>query len=472
MCKTGRRAHCRSHRHRRERRSGRRRNGGARRKTSFLMHARGIEHHSHGVQNVLGAINIVLASGRIGREGCGYATITGQGNGRAGASTARNATNFPARATSATPSIAPTSPRCGASTPDEHARPRRRRLRNVPQDRSGRDPRAARASVSIPWSRCRTTTSSRRMLEKLEFYVAIDFFLNDTARYADIVLPGSLQEEDEGIVTTAEGRVIKINKAIDLPRRGARRTGGSFRTSPQRAGAGARIHVSRLRAKFSTSCAWRRKGGIADYSGITYEKIERQYGRVLALPAAKIIPARRGCSSRVRGIRSRKGTGRFIFPTAKRDSTWRRTRRPPKRIDAEYPMMLTTGRVVSQFLSGTQTRRIGPLVDQYPEPRVEMHPQLAEQTGHRRRRLGRQSNRGAAIARSAHGGQDDSSRHGFHSLPLGRRQERQPADNFGAGSDLEDSRVQSVRVRIRRRPWRRITPSLEPRNRRVCDAGF
>jgi ferredoxin len=53
-------------------------------KTSFLMHARGIEHSSHGVQNVLGAINIALASGRIGRENCGYATITGQGNGQGG----------------------------------------------------------------------------------------------------------------------------------------------------------------------------------------------------------------------------------------------------------------------------------------------------------------------------------------------------------------------------------------------------
>jgi assimilatory nitrate reductase catalytic subunit len=57
----------------------------------------------------------------------------------------------------------------------------------------------------------------RAQLEKLEFYVAIDFFLNETARYADIVLPGSLHEEDEGTVTTAEGRVIKINKAVDCP---------------------------------------------------------------------------------------------------------------------------------------------------------------------------------------------------------------------------------------------------------------
>jgi assimilatory nitrate reductase catalytic subunit len=53
-------------------------------RSSFLLHARGIEHHIHGVQNVLGAINIVLASGRIGRENCGYATITGQGNGQGG----------------------------------------------------------------------------------------------------------------------------------------------------------------------------------------------------------------------------------------------------------------------------------------------------------------------------------------------------------------------------------------------------
>ena len=47
----------------------------------------------------------------------------------------------------------------------------------------------------------------------------------------------------------------------------------------------------------------------------------------------------------------------------------------------EYPIYLTTGRVVSQFLSGTQTRRIGPLVKQYAEPRIEMHPRLAAKLG-------------------------------------------------------------------------------------------
>ncbi|MEO8163098.1 MAG: molybdopterin dinucleotide binding domain-containing protein, partial [Ilumatobacteraceae bacterium] len=50
-------------------------------------------------------------------------------------------------------------------------------------------------------------------------------------------------------------------------------------------------------------------------------------------------------------------------------------------VDDEYPIWLTTGRVVSQYLSGTQTRRIADLVSQYPEPLCEMHPQLAERLG-------------------------------------------------------------------------------------------
>nr|WP_305069671.1 molybdopterin oxidoreductase family protein [Flavobacterium covae] len=51
---------------------------------------------------------------------------------------------------------------------------------------------------------------------------------------------------------------------------------------------------------------------------------------------------------------------------------------PSEVTNDEYPVTLTTGRVVSQYLSGTQTRRIGKLVDQYPEPLVEIHPELAQ----------------------------------------------------------------------------------------------
>ena len=56
-------------------------------------------------------------------------------------------------------------------------------------------------------------------------------------------------------------------------------------------------------------------------------------------------------------------------------------RAPQDDAGGEFPLFLTTGRVVSQFLSGTQTRRIGPLVDQYPEPLIEIHPRLAVKYG-------------------------------------------------------------------------------------------
>src|SRR6185369_7017333 len=115
-----------------------------------------------------------------------------------------------------------------------------------------------------------------KALNKLEFYVAIDFFLNDTAQHADIVLPGSLQEEDEGTVTQIEGRVIKINKAIECP--GEARQ--DWRIIQDLAAALGRPHgfkftepreiFDELRAASS--------GGVADYAGVTYEKIERQYG--------------------------------------------------------------------------------------------------------------------------------------------------------------------------------------------------
>src|SRR5206468_7926599 len=50
-------------------------------------------------------------------------------------------------------------------------------------------------------------------------------------------------------------------------------------------------------------------------------------------------------------------------------------------VDKEFPIYLTTGRVISQYLSGTQTRRIGGLVDINPEPKIEIHPRLAQQFG-------------------------------------------------------------------------------------------
>ena len=344
------------------------RDGGGRRRPASCCTRAASSTTSHGVQNVLGAINLVLASGRIGRPKLRLRTITGQANGQGGREHGQKCDQLPGGRDIENPEHRAYIAGVWGIDRAELPRPGVDCLRDLPQDRHAARSRACCRSASTRWSRCRTTTSSRAVLEKLEFYVAIDFFLNETARHADIVLPGSLQEEDEGTVTQVEGRVIKINKAVDCPaRRG--RTGGSSRTSPQALGRPHGLHVRRARARSSTSCA-SPAGRRRRLLGHHLREDRAADRRVLAVSRAGRRPidtrARRGCSSRARRTRSRRAPGRSTSPTARRASTSPTTGRRPRTSTTSIPIILTTGRVVSQFLSGTQTRRIGPLVDQYP----------------------------------------------------------------------------------------------------------
>jgi assimilatory nitrate reductase catalytic subunit len=354
-------------------------------KTSFLFHARGIEHHSNGVQNALGTINLVLATGRIGKPKSGYGTITGQANGQGGREHGQKCDQLPGWRDISNP---------------EH----RRHIAGIwgidEKDLPGPgvdayelfrkiDAGEIKGLLSIcfnPKVSLPDNSFITRALEKLEFYVSIDFFLNETARHADIVLPGSLQEEDEGTVTQVEGRVIKINKAVDSP--GDARQ--DWRIVQDIAVALGRAHGFTFTTPREIFDELRRasKGGVADYSGITYEKIEAQMG--VFWPCYSEDPQtgqpvdHRGTPRLFeRGTYNpvAKGAGPFYFPDGRARFNVAEYRPAVDDVSDDYPLFLTTGRVVSHFLSGTQTRRIGPLVHQYPEPRIELHPRLAQKLG-------------------------------------------------------------------------------------------
>ena len=421
-------------------------------KSSFLFHARGIEHHSNGVQNALGTINLVLASGRIGKPNSGYGTIVGQANGQGGREHGQKCDQLPGWRDIANPEhrayIAavweidePDLPGPGV---DAYEMFRKIDAGEI----KGLIAICFNPKVSLPDNQFVT-----RALEKLEFFVAIDFFLNDTARHADIVLPGSLQEEDEGTVTQVEGRVIKINKAVECPGRGARRTGGSSRISRARSVGPHGFTFGSPREIFE-ELRVASKGGVADYSGITYEKIEAQMG--VFWPCYSHDPKTGAATPDHPGTPRlfepgsynpvAKGAGPFYFPDGKARFNVAEYRPAVDDASEDYPMFLTTGRVVSQFLSGTQTRRIGPLVEQYPEPRIELHPRLADEARHRRRRLGDLRDPARRDHGARAGRDDDPARHGVHPVPLARRQEREPADHRRAGSDQQDPAVQGVRL--------------------------
>ena len=337
------------------------------RKRSVLLHARGIEHHTKGVENCLSAINLCLATGKIGRKGSGYSTITGQGNGQGGREHGQRCNQLPSGRDIDNP---------------EHRRVVAERWEVQEESIPGAGYASTemveailRGEIKALFSICFNPLVSlpdaektRAALEQLEFFACTDFFMSETARHADVVLAGSMHEEDEGTVTTAEGRVVRIRKAVEPP--GLAREDWRIITDVAR-----RIGPA---DKFPYACAedivreLRRvsRGGICDYYGITWDKIEKQHGVFWPCPDVDHPGTPRPFEG-----------GRFYHPDGKARFHAVEYRPPAEDVDAEYPVILTTGRVVSQYLSGAQTRRIGPLLEQYPEPLVEMHPRMAGPMG-------------------------------------------------------------------------------------------
>jgi assimilatory nitrate reductase catalytic subunit len=334
---------------------------------TMLLHARGIEHHTKGVDNVLACINLVLATGKIGKPGCGYASITGQGNGQGAREHGQRCNQLPGARDIENPAhrrhiaefwgmAEEALPGKGATAPQIIEMAHRGEIRGLLS-------LCFNPLVSLP-----DAAFTQQALERLDCFVAIDFFLSETARHADLILPGSLHEEDEGTVTSAEGRVIRIRKAVNPPGE-ARRDRRIICDLAGRLGHGRSFAFASAGAIFD-ELRRASRGGTADYFGISYEKIDQQMGVFWPCPSAD----HPGTPRLFEG-------GLFAYPDGRARFHPIEHRPPADELSEAYPLWLTTGRVVSQFLSGNQTRRIGPLVDQCPEPYVEMHPRLAEQLG-------------------------------------------------------------------------------------------
>jgi assimilatory nitrate reductase catalytic subunit len=331
-------------------------------RTGMVMHARGIEHHTNGVNNVLSYINLVLATGKIGARGRGYGTITGQGNGQGGREHGQKADQLPGQRSITNPEHRrhvcevwglpeEELPQAGVSVVEMFQKMREGEIRGLLSICNN-------VMVSLP-----DTNEVRRSLEGLDFYVCIDFFMSEGARYADVVLPGSTWAEDEGVTANSEGRVVKINKATDPPGE-ARADWWIVQEIARRLGRGKYFSFDSPREIFDELRVASR-GGNADYYGISYEKIDRQNGVFWPCPTEDHPGTPRLFEER------------FYHPDGRAKFHAIEYAPPDETPDEEFPLILTSGRVVYQYLSGNQTRRIGFLVQQCPEPYVEIHPETA-----------------------------------------------------------------------------------------------
>jgi assimilatory nitrate reductase catalytic subunit len=204
-------------------------------------------------------------------------------------------------------------------------------------------------------------------LRSLDLLVVADFFLSETARLADVVFPAAQWAEEEGTTTNLEGRV--------LHRRPARRPPEGVRTDLDiMAGLARALGHPRGFAFPDTRSVFAElgratAGGTADYSGMTYERIDAEGGIFWPCPSPE-----------------HPGTPRLFaddFPTPSGRARLHPVQQegPAESPDAEYPLVLTTGRVLAHYQSGTQTRRVPELLEKSPEAAAEIHPLLAQQHG-------------------------------------------------------------------------------------------
>ncbi|MPZ69508.1 MAG: molybdopterin-dependent oxidoreductase, partial [Actinobacteria bacterium] len=326
---------------------------------AMAFHARGLEHHIQGVDNVLTVINLCLATGQIGAPGKGYGTITGQGNGQGGREHGQKCDQLPGQRSIEDPDdrayIA------GVWGIDESELPGKglTAVEIIHAAEAG-EIKGLLGLCNNPLVSMPSHGRIARGYDALEFHCQFDFFLSETASRADVVLPVTAWAEDEGVTTNAEGRIVKHNKAAEPPE-GVRTDWWIICELARRLGRHPDKFAFESPRDIFDELRVASKGGLADYNGVTYERIEETGG--IFWP----------CPDEDHPGTPRLFEDRFYFPDGKARFNTVEWQPPAEEVDDEFPLRLTTGRTVAHFLSGNQTRRIGALVQQTPRPWVEVH---------------------------------------------------------------------------------------------------
>ncbi|MDH2430153.1 molybdopterin oxidoreductase family protein [Sphaerisporangium sp. TRM90804] len=329
---------------------------------AMIITGRGAEQHAKGTDTVTAFINLALALGLPGRAGSGYGCLTGQGNGQGGREHGQKADQLPGNRRIDDPAARAHVAAVWGVDPRDLPGPGRSAYELL--DALGTDggPRALLVFGSNPVVSAPRTGRVAERLAALDLLVVSDIVLSETAAMADIVLPTTQWAEEHGTMTNLEGRVLLRRQAV-APPSGVRSDLAIISALAALLGRGegfpgeAREVFDELRRASA--------GGVADYSGITYE-------RVAAGAMYWPVPAEDHPGT------PRPFLDRFATPDGRARFLPVDHRPPAEDVDEEYPYYLTTGRVLAQYQSGAQTRRVAALNDAAPEPFVEVHPDLAE----------------------------------------------------------------------------------------------
>jgi formate dehydrogenase alpha subunit len=348
----------------------------ARAGAASIIYSMGITQHTTGTDNVLSLANLAMLTGNVGRRSTGVNPLRGQNNVQGACDLGalpnvypgyQQVANRPVREKFEKAWQASLSPSPGLT---------------VVEMLHGAEDGKIRAMYIMgenPFLSDPNINRVSRDLEALEFLVVQDIFLSETARYADVVLPAASFAEKDGTFTNTERRVQLLRRVLDPP--------GEARADWQILGEVA----GRLGYPLHYDSAAAVMDEIASltpiYGGISHRRLQ---GSGLQWPCPD--GEHPGTPFLHKGMFSR-GKGLFhgveYLP-------------PAEEPDGKYPFLLTTGRILYHFHTGTMSRRVEGLQAIRPDGFFEIHPEDAGQLGLEDGELAEvSSRRGSVTARAA-----------------------------------------------------------------------
>ncbi|AUI63676.1 molybdopterin oxidoreductase family protein [Amycolatopsis sp. BJA-103] len=336
-------------------------------RNAYVLTARGTEQHANGTAMVNAWINLALALGLPGRKGSGFGCLTGQGNGQGGREHGQKADQLPGYRKIDDPAARAYVAGVWGVPPESLPGPGRSAVELLEALGTEDGPSAlmvfgSNLVVSSPGA-----GKIQDHVSSLDFLVVSDLVLSETAAMADVVLPVTQWAEEDGTMTNLEGRILLRRKAIDPPS-GVRTDLFVLSELARRLGQPEGRFPADAETVF-TELRRASKGGVADYSGVTYDRLRD--GEALYWP----VPAETHPGT------PRMFLGSFAHPDGRARFVPVDHVGPAEPPDAEFPLQATTGRVLQHYQSGAQTRLVKELNDVVAEAFVEVHPDTAARAG-------------------------------------------------------------------------------------------
>ncbi|MGX1591569.1 molybdopterin oxidoreductase family protein [Glutamicibacter sp. NPDC055491] len=337
-------------------------------KPVYILTGRGIEQHSNGTDTVTAAINLALLLGLPGTLAGGYGTITGQGNGQGGREHGQKCDQLPGYRKITDPEHRAQVARVWGVAPETIPGPGLPAVELLDALGTPTGPRMLMVHGANPVISAPDASHVIHALSRLDFLVVCDFFLSETAARADLVLPVLQWAEEEGSMTNLEGRILRRRAALAAPEH-ARGELWILAQLAQRLDAPG--HFSPDPREVFEELKLASAGGLADYSGVSWDDLDAGAAIYWPCPAGTEVKAGRGI---------RNGTPRLFldgFAHADRRAVLVPVAFQPEPLKNNAAVSLVTGRLLEHYQSGAQTRRVPELAQAAPEPLLEIHPATA-----------------------------------------------------------------------------------------------